>query len=123
MTALLDTSVVIDCLRRQPRAIAFFKALDAQPSISVITIAEVMAGARNAAEERDAADMWRLVKVLRVDADIALRAGALVRIYASSHAVELPDALIAATAERSNLRLATLNTKHFPMFARLKRPY
>jgi predicted nucleic acid-binding protein len=123
MTTLLDTSVVIDCLRLRPRAVAFFEALDAQPSISVITIAEVMVGARNAHEERDAAAIWRLVKVLRIDADIAHRAGSLVRIYASSHAVELPDAIIAATAEQNNLRLATLNRKHFPMFPRLKRPY
>jgi predicted nucleic acid-binding protein len=33
------------------------------------------------------------------------------------------DLIIAATAEELNLQLATLNTKHFPMFRRLSPPY
>ena len=40
-----------------------------------------------------------------------------------SHGVGLPDALIAATAERAELHLASCNLKHFPMFPNLKRPY
>ena len=43
--------------------------------------------------------------------------------HGSSHAVEIPDAIIAATAEHHGLKLATLNVKHFPMFPKLKRAY
>lgn len=123
MTVLIDTSVIVDCLRKAPKAIAYFTNLDAQPSISVVTIAEIMAAARNTREERDAMSMWGRVKPLRVDSDIAYRAGTLMRLYAASHAVELSDAIIGATAEVHSLELATLNIKHFPMFPRLKRPY
>lgn len=44
-------------------------------------------------------------------------------IFSSSHAVELTDAAIAATAEHYGLPLATLNRRHFPMFPRLKPAY
>ena len=42
---------------------------------------------------------------------------------APSHGIDIPDAIIAATAEHHGLRLATLNVKHFPMFPKLKRAY
>ena len=35
--------------------------------------------------------------------------------YAKSHSVEIADALIAAAAATSGLRLWTLNRKHYPM--------
>ena len=47
----------------------------------------------------------------------------LVRLFGRSHSVELGDALIAATAEHHDLKLATLNVRHFPMFKRLKPAY
>jgi predicted nucleic acid-binding protein len=58
-----------------------------------------------------------------VIAEIAKRAGSHLRHFASSYAIDIPDAIIAATAEHHGLRLATLNVKHFPMFPRLKPVY
>jgi len=49
------------------------------------------------------------------DHEIASRAGALQRRYLRSHAVQLPDALIAATSQLRGARLITLNRKHYPM--------
>ena len=46
-----------------------------------------------------------------------------VRHYHASHAVELPAALIAATADHHGLALATLNVEHLPMFKKLKAAY
>jgi predicted nucleic acid-binding protein len=93
------------------------------PAISVITIAEVGAGARTQAEQSDNTAFWRALHVYPVSKDIAERAGVFIRHFGKSHAVELADALIAATAEHHGLPLATLNIKHFPMFARLRAPY
>lgn len=45
------------------------------------------------------------------------------RHYRASHAIDLPDALIAAAAEHHGLTLATLNVKHFPMLNGLRRAY
>jgi predicted nucleic acid-binding protein len=60
---------------------------------------------------------------LPVSMEIAKRAGVFVRVFQPSHSVEAIDAIIAATTEHHGLRLATLNTKHFPMFPKLKRAY
>jgi predicted nucleic acid-binding protein len=43
------------------------------------------------------------------------------RHFAMSHGIDIPDAIMAATAEHRGLRLATLNVKHFPMSPKLKR--
>lgn len=120
---LLDTSVVIDRLRGLTEARTYFETLKRRPSISVLTISEVLAGARTRREETDAELFFASVKVHPVDGDIARRAGAFVRLYRKSHNVELADALIAATAEHHGLELATLNVKHFPMFRKLKPAY
>ena len=123
MSILLDTSVVVDCLRARSSASAYVRRLATRPSISVVTVSEILAGVRRRREEEDATVFWSLVRPLDVDREIARRAGVFVRLYHSSHSVELADALIAATAEHHGLALATLNVKHFPMFPRLKMPY
>lgn len=120
---LLDTSVVIDRLRGLTEARMYFETLIRRPSISVITIGEVLAGARTRREEKDAEMLFASVKVHPVDGDIARRAGVFVRLYRASHNVELADALIAATAEHHGLELATLDVEHFPMFKKLKAAY
>jgi predicted nucleic acid-binding protein len=45
------------------------------------------------------------------------------RHFHRSYGIDIPDAIIAATAEHHGLELATLNLKHFPMFPRLKPAY
>ena len=62
-------------------------------------------------------------RVLIVTSDIAELAGRMVKHFQKSHGLDDLDALIAATAEQHGLKLATLNTKHFPMFPKLKRAY
>jgi predicted nucleic acid-binding protein len=123
MSVLLDSTFVIDCLRGHAIARRLFSELDVKPSVSVITVAEILAGVRKRQEEDDAAIFWAATSVLPVNHEIAQRAGGFVRHYRASHSVELSDALIAATAEHHELKLATLNTKHFPMFPKLKRAY
>jgi predicted nucleic acid-binding protein len=120
---LLDTSVLVGILRRDAASLAWFAANAMGAKASVISLTELYVGIRRLNEERDLVALERLVRPLVVDRDIAARAGVFVRHYRPSHSVEIPDALIAATAEHHGLRLATLNVKHFPMFPRLKRAY
>jgi predicted nucleic acid-binding protein len=61
--------------------------------------------------------------LLEVDERIAVRAGLMVRPYRKSHGVGLADAIIAATVEVEDARLATLNVKHFPMLPDVLVPY
>lgn len=123
MAALLDTNVLIDHMRNRDVAVAFVTALPRKPSASVLTLAELMAGARNRNEERAIGAMQGWVHFLDVDAAIASRAGQLIKHFQKSNGLDDFDAVIAATAEHHGLPLATLNVKHFPMFRKLKRAY
>lgn len=58
-----------------------------------------------------------------VNAAIAQRTGQFIKHYKFSHGIDDFDAVIAATAEHFELKLATLNLKHFPMFPQLKPAY
>ena len=123
MTALVDTNIVIDFLRRRPSAHDFFQTLVGKPALSVISVMELMHGARTRNEEARIDRIVDSATVLPVTIKIAEAAGRMTKHYQRSHGLEFPDALIAATAEQHGLKLATLNVKHFPMFPRLKPPY
>ena len=123
MSYLVDTSVLIDFLRKKSEALAWMQSLDDNAAMSVVSIAELLAGARRQSEEREIKDLIASLKIHDVSADIAKLAGSHVRHFGASHSVEVADTLIAAAAEHHGLKLATLNVKHFPMFRRLKAPY
>ena len=88
--------------------------------MSVLSLSELYLGVRRQREERDLLELERQIPPFPVSRDIAVRAGVFVRHYGPSHSVEIPDAIIAATAEHHEFKLATLNVKHFPMFRSLK---
>lgn len=50
-----------------------------------------------------------------LDARVGQRAGSYLARYRKSHGLEIADALVAAAAATSGLRLWTLNRKHYPM--------
>lgn len=120
---LLDTCVVIDVIRGSEAAIAFVGGLANVPVVSAITATEIVAGCRNAHERRQIDRLLSIYHVHDVGLEIASLAGDYIRQYGPSHGTDPLDALIAATAKVHNVPLATLNLKHFPMFAGLKRPY
>jgi predicted nucleic acid-binding protein len=123
VTVLLDTSVLVDCLRQLPKALTWLTSKSARPSLSVISLSELLAGARSQADEKQIELLVVAMKVLPVSRPIAVATGMHLKHFRKSHSVEIADALIAATAEHHGLELATLNVKHFPMFKRLKAPY
>jgi predicted nucleic acid-binding protein len=123
VSLVLDTNILVDYVRRVPSAIAWLRALPEPPQISVVSLLELYVGARSQREERDIEAMCAPLKGLPVTAEIAERGGGFMRHFGKTHRIDIPDAIIAATAEHHGLRLATLNVKHFPMFPKLKRPY
>lgn len=122
---LVDSDILIAHLRGLDAARGWL--LDARGecplAISVVSIAELVGGMRNA-ERREA---WQLLGSLRpepVTEIIARRAGELRRQYRRSNSgIGLGDYLIAATTEVRGHRLATLNVKHYPMFKGLRSPF
>ena len=125
MTALVDTSVLIDYLRgRQDAAELLEKEREAAPlHASEITRLEVLAGMQPAEEDGTRLLLSTLVWH-PVDAEVAEEAGALGRGWLPSHhTIDSADLAIAATAIRTGSRLLTLNVRHFPMFTGLQAPY
>lgn len=125
MTALVDTSVLIDYLRGHQQAAAVLERARAAGPLqaSEITRLEVLAGMRP--DEEDPTRSLLSVFVWHpVDADVAQDAGALGRHWLPSHhAIDSADLAIAATAIRTGAPLLTRNVRHFPMFPDLHPPY
>lgn len=120
---LLDTNIFVDLIRNSEGAKQLIASVQGRAYASVVTLTELMAGARSRREEASIVGLVRFVRLLTVDEAIASRAGQFLKHYAPSHGLDDFDALIAATAEHHGLALATLNVRHFPMFKGLKPAY
>ena len=81
---------------------------------TAISWAEVYAGVRPG-EEAATAAYFEARGEVPLDGRIGRHAGGYLARYARSHGVEIADALIAAAAALSGLRLWTLNRRHYPM--------
>ena len=113
MDWLVDTNILIDHLRGTPKATTFLRQARSAGTLwlSAITVAEVYAG-RGTRQTKDAAKLNRLLNLFRiayVDRSVARLGGEITRDCGTA----LPDALIAATAIRKGLVLATRNASHF----------
>jgi predicted nucleic acid-binding protein len=120
---LIDTDVMIEYLRGANKAVAFLESLERRPATSVLCVAELLAGARNAEERKAILRFLLAFDELAVDAEIARMGGDYRRTYMKSHNTGLADALIAATAVHHHLTLATFNARHFPMLEDMLVPY
>ena len=114
---LLDTDVMIECLRGNQHVLNSLRHLSDQGSViyySTISRAEIYCGIR-ASEEHATGEFFRQMEPLPVDDLVAEKAGRYQSRYRKSHSVELGDALIAATAHVHQLLLYTFNLRHYPM--------
>lgn len=116
MTILLDSSVIIDALRRRPAALRALQQLTRTGHMfatSVINVAEVYAGVRPEEEDRTSR-FFEGCEVYPVPLETAKRAGYLRnRAARRGLTLELDDMIIAATALDLGLTLFTDNVKDF----------
>jgi predicted nucleic acid-binding protein len=123
---LLDTSVLIDHLRGDARAVEFLRqAVQAGDELwsTPLVRTEVRAGMRKG-EEPATETLLEALRWQNVTVEIADRAGDLARRHLRSHpGVDTVDYVVAATAQVLEARLVTLNTRHFPMFPDLGPAY
>jgi predicted nucleic acid-binding protein len=122
MTVVVDSDVLIDVLRGVPAAAAFLKRLDRPPVCSEVSRVEVLCGMRSE-ERRTTERLLSFVGWASVDEAVSSTAGELGRRFRRSHALAVPDLLVAATAERLGLPLATRNVRDYPMFPDLEPAY
>jgi predicted nucleic acid-binding protein len=123
MSAVLDTTVFIDALRADRRAVSFLEGLSEPAWASEVTRVEVMRGLRST-ERSGAEHLFAVVRWRVVDELVARLAGDLGRRYRRSHAtIDANDLVVAATSQVLGLPLATSNVKHYPMFRGLRVPY
>jgi predicted nucleic acid-binding protein len=120
---LVDTSVLIDHLRGDSRAVrvlaeAAMRGVELW-SVTVVRT-EVLAGLRRG-EETPTRKLLDYLRWIDVTVDVADRAGELARRYLRSHpGIDTVDYLIAAAAESVGAELKTQNVRHFPMIPGLK---
>lgn len=125
MTAVVDTSALVDHLRGVEAATAVLLEHRAGGLLwaSEITRLEVLAGAPPTEQDRTSA-LLRSLTWRTVDTEVAQLAGALGRRWLPSHpGIDAADLAIAATAELVGGVLLTLDVRRFPMVAGLTRPY
>ena len=115
----LDTSILIDFYRKKVKEKTIFFQLTRNYklfAISIITEYEVMIGA-----DEEQAKFWTAffdkVTILPFDKkanDVAINLTRLLKT--ANQLIEVPDIFIGATALANNLKIATLNKKHFERF-------
>jgi predicted nucleic acid-binding protein len=112
---LLDTSVIIDFLRRDEKKQSLLYRLAQQKhqlSISIITHTELYAG-KSVWERKSARAELQTVfsglGMLPLEKGVSEKAGEIRARYG----IDLLDAIIAASAHVHGIELVTLNTKHF----------
>lgn len=120
---LLDSDVLVEYLRNHSQAIDYVDGLEGLLLTSVITVAELMAGARNVLERQKIELFLSALEIVPIDYAIAKQGGLFRQQYKQSHGTGLNDALIAATAEVTGATLVSFNHRHFPMIANLLVPY
>lgn len=121
-SVLLDTSVIVDFLRRKDKEQSLLYRLAGKKlklSLSIITHTELYAG-KSVWEKRKAGSELETIlsglTLIPLDVSISQLAGQIRARYT----INLVDAIIAATAITNKISLATLNTKHFTSIKGLK---
>lgn len=111
---IIDTDVLIWHLRGNEKAKDFVhKSIPF--SISVVTYIELIQGMRDKKEMNSLIKQlakWN-VKIIQISQDISTRAMIYIENYHHSSAMELADALIAATSINNSEILITGNEKHY----------
>jgi len=114
---LLDSDVIIELLRNNRKIVEAAAALAVagiRTFCTPVSWAEVYQGLR-AGEEPLTDGFFESRGEVILDSGVGRQAGKYLARYARSHGLEVPDALIAAAAATTGLRLWTLNRRHYPM--------
>jgi hypothetical protein len=110
---ILDTNVLIEVLKNKTETISTLAGIQEPLFISTITSMELFYGARDKQEVKMLGRFLDKFEHLAINEEISYCALKLVRDFAKSHTLDIPDSLIAASALTNQAALFTYNTKDF----------
>lgn len=117
-TVLVDSDILIEVSRGGNADVIErwieLSSSDAAVLYSPVSVAELWAGARPS-EHNAIENLFRTLACAPIDSEAGRHAGSYLRQFRRSHAVEIADALIAASAVAHGAQLWTRNRKHYPM--------
>jgi hypothetical protein len=114
MTILLDTDVLIECLRASPKAIAWMKQEAGTPfEVPGIVGMEIIVGCRNKRELQRTRRFLKMFPVAWPTAEEFATATEILAEHRLRDGVGIPDSILAAMARVRGARLLTFNLKHF----------
>ncbi len=110
---LIDTDIIIDCLKGIRPARELFRTQNIEVYCSVLSKKELFSkpGLTSSERKRILALLSKM-KILRIDADITSKYSILLEKYGENPS-SIVDYLVAATAWSKRLPLLTRNRKHF----------
>lgn len=121
MRILLDSSVIIDFLRRKDKEVSLLYSLaDSDLYISIITHTELYAGKSVWENETLKEALEKIldgITIIPLENEISQKAG---HIKAKHNNNSLLDCIIAATVSLHDMQLATLNMKDFQQIEEIK---
>ena len=119
---LVDSDVLIDALRQVPAATIELERLlqIGRLGVSVVTRMELIVGYQNKQALARAEKLLQTMELLALNKGISDIANGLVTTYSLSHGMQIPDALIGATALYYAIPLLTKNQRDFQFLPGLK---
>ena len=121
MIYLCDSCILIDYLRGKEYVKQ--KLLNDRKQglgMSAVTYMELMVGALNKREVALIKKAFADFEIIEISEAISIKARNLIEKFSKSHNLQIPDALIAATALELDLPLSTANLKDFQYIPDLK---
>lgn len=118
----LDTSILIDFYRKKVKEKSVFFQLTKIYklfAVSVVTEYEILVGADSVQAEywRDFLERVTILPFDKIASDAAI--AITKNLKERNKLIEIPDIFIAATALSRNMKIATLNKKHFELIIKL----
>lgn len=118
---LCDTDIFIEALKNNPQITDWLRSIGFKNiALSAITVMELYFGAINKREMRRIKSQLQRLRIIQVDQNVCETATNLIEKYAKSHGLNIPDALIAATAICYRMELLTYNVKDFKFIETIK---
>ena len=117
---VLDTNVLIEILKGNKETIQKVEPFKETLCVSSISVMELYYGALNKVELNKLEKFVSLFNIIHLNENISKSSTKLIKTYAKSHSLDIPDSLIASTVLVNDGVLLTYNLKDFKYIEGMK---